>query len=332
MINFKIRTLGNGISILLALSVVAVIGSSMVTINGNNTVGETWRSFESGPAKKTGYLQDLSAAIGYGGMIHQFKNYVLRQDRPRIVKTQAKVRAATVALTAYRAVGVNEAENKALKAIGGVIAQYADALAVAEKLAAQGKTSREVDKAIKISDKPAIKGIVVLNGELVKAREASSTKVYAAVDQISAFTKGSTISVGLVLGMLVAVMVWFTTFRLGRPLDEMTGAMGELAAGDKTVEIPATDRTDEIGEMAAAVQIFKENMIKNDEMAERQKKTEAEQREAEERRRIEKQEAEEAERVAAHLVAGDEDHVRRRIRGLARQHRRSRPVRGRRHP
>ncbi len=304
MINFKIRTLGNGISILLALSVVAVVGSSIVTINGNNTVGETWRGFESGPARKTGYLQDLGTAIGYGGMIHQFKNYVLRQDRPRIVKIQTKVRAATVALTAYRSVGVNDAEKKAIEAIGTVIAKYADALAVAENLAAEGKSSREVDKAIKISDKPAVKGIALLKGELVKAREASSTGVYAAVDQIAAFTKGSTVAVGLVLSLLVAVMVWFTTFRLGRPLDEMTGAMGELAAGDKTVEIPATDRTDEIGEMAAAVQIFKDNMIKNEEMAEEQKRREEEQRKAADAERD--REAKEAEEKVRRAQALDE--------------------------
>ena len=70
MINFKIRILGNTISILLTLSVVAVIGSSMVIISENNTVGETWGKFENGPGTKTGYLQDLGSAIGYGGMIH----------------------------------------------------------------------------------------------------------------------------------------------------------------------------------------------------------------------------------------------------------------------
>ena len=46
MINFKIRTFGNTISILLTLSVVAVIGSSMVIISENNTVGETWENLK----------------------------------------------------------------------------------------------------------------------------------------------------------------------------------------------------------------------------------------------------------------------------------------------
>src|SRR5690606_13980811 len=37
--------------------------------------------------------------------------------------------------------------------------------------------------------------------------------------------------------------------------------MGRLAAGDTAVEVPARDRKDEIGAMAAAVQVFKDNAI-----------------------------------------------------------------------
>src|SRR3990172_5903444 len=65
---------------------------------------------------------------------------------------------------------------------------------------------------------------------------------------------------------------------------EMRGVMVRLAGGDKTVEIPAQGRRDEVGEMAAAVQVFKENMIKTDQMA-------AEQEEMKKRAEIEKKAA-----------------------------------------
>jgi len=42
-------------------------------------------------------------------------------------------------------------------------------------------------------------------------------------------------------------------------LNAMTGTMVRLAEGDKTVDIPSLERTDEIGEMATAVQVFKAN-------------------------------------------------------------------------
>ena len=45
------------------------------------------------------------------------------------------------------------------------------------------------------------------------------------------------------------------------PVVAMTNAMGALANGNLQTEIPAQGRTDEIGEMADAVQIFKDNAI-----------------------------------------------------------------------
>lgn len=51
------------------------------------------------------------------------------------------------------------------------------------------------------------------------------------------------------------------------PINEMTQAMSQLANGDKSVEIPATERRDEVGGMAKAVVVFKESMIRAEELA-----------------------------------------------------------------
>jgi len=54
-------------------------------------------------------------------------------------------------------------------------------------------------------------------------------------------------------------------FAIGRgivaPMLAMTGVMGKLAAGDHGVDVPARDNQDEIGDMARAVEVFKENAI-----------------------------------------------------------------------
>ncbi len=173
-----------------------------------------------------GYLQDLNAAIGYGGMIHQFKNYILRQDRPRIVKVQAKVRAATVALIAYRSVGVSDKEDAALKTISATIAKYADALIMAEKMTGDGP--RAVDKMIKIKDGPALQAMAALTKELAEVRQQKSQSVYMAVDRLTNFSAWVAVSVGIMLTLLFIFMVWFTSFRLGRPLRAMADAMAKL--------------------------------------------------------------------------------------------------------
>lgn len=45
------------------------------------------------------------------------------------------------------------------------------------------------------------------------------------------------------------------------PIQNMTGVMAKLAEGDTAVDVPGTGRGDELGEMAAAVQVFKDNAI-----------------------------------------------------------------------
>jgi methyl-accepting chemotaxis protein len=64
---------------------------------------------------------------------------------------------------------------------------------------------------------------------------------------------------GLAIGLLIA---WLMGRALVRPIVSMTAAMERLAGGDKDVAVPAVGRGDEIGRMAAAVQVFKENAIK----------------------------------------------------------------------
>ena len=71
---------------------------------------------------------------------------------------------------------------------------------------------------------------------------------------------------------------------IASPVIAMTGAMNRLAEDDLSVEIPDQIRRDELGAMAASMQIFKDNSIRNREMeveAEEQKRqTEIEKRQA----------------------------------------------------
>ena len=79
--------------------------------------------------------------------------------------------------------------------------------------------------------------------------------------------------VGLAAGSVIA---FFTARSISNPVVDMTGAMGALAQGNLETEIPAQDRGDEIGDMAQAVQVFKDRMIENTKMTDEVKKQNAE--------------------------------------------------------
>lgn len=66
----------------------------------------------------------------------------------------------------------------------------------------------------------------------------------------------------LALGIALAVLALMTTQkRIVKPLGKITSSMTALAEGDLATEVPYADRRDEIGDMAAAVEVFKTNAI-----------------------------------------------------------------------
>ena len=66
----------------------------------------------------------------------------------------------------------------------------------------------------------------------------------------------------VVIGVLIAAAFGFLfTKTIVGPIRTMTTAMVKLASGDTSTQIPALERREEIGEMAQAVQVFKENAI-----------------------------------------------------------------------
>ncbi|MCR9254633.1 MAG: methyl-accepting chemotaxis protein [Alphaproteobacteria bacterium] len=80
------------------------------------------------------------------------------------------------------------------------------------------------------------------------------------------------VAIAALVALVIGVVAAFAIGRsISNPISLMTGAMRQLAEGDKAAEIPARDHKDEIGDMAGAVQVFKDNMIKADELAEAQR-------------------------------------------------------------
>jgi methyl-accepting chemotaxis protein len=86
-------------------------------------------------------------------------------------------------------------------------------------------------------------------------------------------------AVALVIGAALALVI-------GRgivgPLNAMTGVMTKLASGDHGIDIPARGQKDEVGDMARAVEVFKQHAIQ----AERLTAEQAAERAAKERRQV----------------------------------------------
>ncbi len=84
------------------------------------------------------------------------------------------------------------------------------------------------------------------------------------IDTISSAVWAAGVSLGL-LALLVAAIVLLCGWRIGRsitvPVETVTARMRSLADGDTDAAIPGQDRGDEVGEMAAALTVFRDAAV-----------------------------------------------------------------------
>jgi methyl-accepting chemotaxis protein len=97
---------------------------------------------------------------------------------------------------------------------------------------------------------------------------------------LATMDRATTTILGLSIGGMVlgAALAWLIGRGIAGPVVRMCAAMRALAGGDRTIAIPGLGRKDEVGQMAATVQVFKDSLIETERLREEheQHKIEAE--------------------------------------------------------
>jgi methyl-accepting chemotaxis protein len=118
---------------------------------------------------------------------------------------------------------------------------------------------------------------LALSKELTQRMADLSNKLESANEATAAETADlkQTLMMAMI-GVIVIAIAGLLAFNLlvarsvSRPVALVTSIMGRMAGGERTIEIPAMDRSDEIGQMYAALSSFKEGLSQADRLAEQQ--------------------------------------------------------------
>jgi methyl-accepting chemotaxis protein len=92
-------------------------------------------------------------------------------------------------------------------------------------------------------------------------RDRMAANVNAQAASASAAVKWNYIVGFSALAICLALGLWIAMFKISKPLSRMAERMGILANGNLDVEIEGQMRGDEVGAMAKAVQVFKDNAL-----------------------------------------------------------------------
>lgn len=69
----------------------------------------------------------------------------------------------------------------------------------------------------------------------------------------------------IILFLMALITIWYSR-RITTPIKKMVDTMKDLADGNNDISVPSLERHDEIGDMAKAVQVFKENALEMERM------------------------------------------------------------------
>ncbi|QOZ25630.1 methyl-accepting chemotaxis protein [Bradyrhizobium sp. CCBAU 51753] len=153
-----------------------------------------------------------------------------------------------------------------LSALGKMQADYVERFGKALKLGKEGAVSGKYDMDVETYYAESQVGLASIIGVRDAFYENAEQGLAAAYS--SARFSFVVASIGLLAVIAVSAgLIVLVRRRILNPIAALTGRMSRLAAGEVAEEIPGAARHDEIGAMAAAVQVFKDNKIEADRLA-----------------------------------------------------------------
>ncbi|TNC12394.1 methyl-accepting chemotaxis protein [Methylobacterium terricola] len=158
----------------------------------------------------------------------------------------------------YPALISSAAERETFDALSATLAAFRADWARLKALPGQA----EIDAFFRGPMNATYRATIDIAGKLVAVNVAAGTAAGAAARDEGAEATRLT-AAALAVSVLVTLgAVLFCLVRVTRPLGAMTGAMRRLAGGEAATAIPGAARRDELGAMAGALAVFRDNLLR----------------------------------------------------------------------
>ncbi len=283
--NLRIQTrLLSGFGLVLAiLAIASVIGIVQLLTVNDRIDNYAALSKEVKEVEKT--------EIDFLNYVVATKDFMISRDPAAAERAIAKGATVKTELETLRGIVTADADRARLDAIQAAYTAYVEDFArLVSLMDGTGATPSADAMALIDTGLPAHVAMVLQeSGALVDDLVAREAEVKATMQSdITMIEIEMAVSslVAIVLGIVIA---YFLARGISQPVIGMTAAMRQLSEGNLEVTVPNAGQKDEVGEMASALQVFKDNAIEQRRLEARQKELEEEQRQAEVRAEQERQ-------------------------------------------
>jgi len=161
-----------------------------------------WLDYHHEATQKYRLMSNIKSHMGYGGFIHNFKNYVLRQDGQRIAQVEQNKRDLIADIEEFGNLDLTPQEQMAIARFKDVFEEYIAKFELAQQLITEGYTPSQVDARVKVDDTPALEALDSLVNVVLEQSAAKEKETDEALSSTLRF---------LTLGLLIIPLIFFTS-------------------------------------------------------------------------------------------------------------------------
>ncbi|MDH5357461.1 MAG: ATP-binding protein [Gammaproteobacteria bacterium] len=158
--DFKLRI--STIVIVALILIAAVISWAVIVNNQFSQVHHIWTNHEQQSNDGYSLLNDLNRQMGFGGFIHNYKNFLLRGDKKSREATKENLVDVFMTLDRLETIFVTPNEFSALAKIRAGFEKYKTNFELIMLLKSKGKHPNAIDNIVKINDEPILNGLSIL--------------------------------------------------------------------------------------------------------------------------------------------------------------------------
>ncbi len=231
----------------------------------------------------------LNRLLGYGGLIHQFKNYVLRGRDANFEAFNSQYQEVSVLLGQLAALpNLDETAKHSIDTIKTTVDKYKAAIATTATLIQDSHSVTDIDAQIKISDGPALKALESLGkgsfgidpahwfktitGKINLLKDVEN-KVSADLAKQANTLRDNAVSMATLAGVLMVValglsmvLAWLCSKAITGPIRTAMTVANGIAAGDLSadIEIKSHDETGQLLQSMKTMQAKLTDVIESD--------------------------------------------------------------------
>ncbi len=202
------------------------------------------------------HISAIRQHVGFGGLIHAFKNYLLRGEPAYLAQVARAATRIAIRLDALKITLRNNEMRAYLEPVRQMTDHYREQVKVITQQRRAGRSLQEIDRAVRFDDQPALEALEKIDAAIAQNADAANRAQLARQAELRRALVRTQRNLSLVV-LLGVVFQLLTTRYLVHHLRKAAQTFDELARGHTNVPILYTDYQNEIGDLARSAEVFR---------------------------------------------------------------------------